>query len=165
MRDINNVIVLKSTARLDTDKALELYNDHDGDLPEDCFLTTIYEENDDSYEEEEKQCPKDDTWNDADAKFCKECGNALAKPDAGGELGFNLMWAGEDSGASWQNIFVKKVVPHITGRIEALLLLETDDDQPYKLMGVIVEDGTYRSYDAAVQFNPWPNRSSQEDDS
>lgn len=164
MKDIADVIVLKTTARLSNEDIRDIFESHDDyeDFPEDCFLRTLYEAID-TDEEEEKVCEPCDITLDDDSVFCKLCGTKLSPKEENDEIGFNLAWCGEDSGKSFQNVFVKKVVPKIAGRLEALLLLQTPDDQPFKLMGIVVEDGTYKSYDATVQFSPWPTRSSQED--
>lgn len=165
MKDIANIVVLKSDAILDPEKARELFEEHDYDLPEECWLRNFVEYLDSS-DEEEKFCEPCDLNLDDDSKFCKNCGQAVESSDTDDDkIGFDLLWVGEDSGSSFQSIFVKQIVPHIKGRVEALLFLEGPADQPYKLMGIVVDNGTYKSYDATVQFNPWPARSSQEDDS
>lgn len=159
MKDIANVTVLKSTATIDEEKVRELFEEHDYDLPEECWLRNFYESLEDA-EDVEKHCEPCDIYLDDDSKFCKNCGQAVTDPVLENDkIGFDLLWCGEDSGASFQSIFVKQIVPYIEGRIEALLFLETSDDEPYKLMGIIVEDGQYKSYDVDVEFKPWPSRS------
>ncbi len=159
MKDIGNVVVLKSDATIDPEKVRELFEALDYDLPEECWLRNFYESLDED-EEAEKHCEPCDLYLDDDAKFCKNCGQAVAAPeDSSDKIGFDLLWCGDESGSSFQSIFVKQIVPHIKGRVEALLFLETADDQPYKLMGVVVQDGEYKSFDVNVEFVPWPSRS------
>src|SRR5262249_51682689 len=118
---------------------------------EECFLTQL---NDYDYDEESKVCVDRDceTENDDDAKFCKGCGRKLPVSERETIEVTQLSWNGEDSGKTCHRVFVKQTVPHIDGRMEAVALLEGDEDVPAKLLGFTIVDGVYTKCDVDVRL-------------
>lgn len=153
MKDIVHIHVIKSNATMEANKVRELCETLDGRLPydDDCFLVQL---NDYDQDEEEKVCEDADceTVNDDDAKFCKACGRKLPVNERDTVELTNIDWKGEDSGKTFHQVFVKQVVPHIRGRIEAVALLEGDEDVKPKLLGFTVQDGIYTKCDVDVEL-------------
>lgn len=153
MKDIVHIHVIKSNATMEASKVRELCEEFGDRMPydEDCFLSQL---NDYDQDEEEKVCGDQDcdTVNDDDAKFCKACGRKLPVNEASTLKLERLDWNGEDTGKTFHQVFVKHVVPHITGRIEAMLLLEGDEDVPPKLLGFTIQDGVYAKCDVDIEL-------------
>lgn len=151
MKDIIHVHVIKSTASMKASKIKELYERHSDKLPDDeCFLTNL----DDSVDfVDDNVCSVDgcDTENDRDAKYCKECGSKL--PVNGDEITLtNLAWNGYESGKTFHSCFVKQIVPHINGHVEAVALLAGDEESPPKLLGILIDDGEYTKCDVDINL-------------
>lgn len=153
MKDIVHVHVIKSNATIEASKVRELCESLDGRLPYDdeCFLVQL---NDYDQEDEEKVCSDADceTVNDDDARFCKSCGRRLPVNEASTLKVERLDWNGEDSGRTFHPVFIKQVAPHISGRIEAVALLQGDEDVAPKLLGFILEDGIYTKCEVDVRL-------------
>lgn len=153
MKDIVHIHVIKSNATMQASKVRELCEELDGRLPydDDCFLVQL---NDYDQDYEEKVCSDADceTVNDDDAKFCKACGRKLPVSEREVVDVAQLNWNGEDSGKTFHQVFIKQVAPHISGRIEAVALLEGDEDVPPKLLGFVLEDGHYTKCDVDVRL-------------
>lgn len=150
MKDIVHVHVIKSTATMEASKVRELCEELGDRFPEDeCFLLQLNDYDDDY---EEKVCEDEDCEcvNDDDARFCKACGRRLPTSEKSTLQVERLDWCGYESGRSFHPVFVKHVVPHISGRIEAVALLEGDDDVPPKMLGILIENGTYTKCDVEV---------------
>ena len=160
-RDFQNTVTLVSTARISKKhvrKLTEVY-----DCAEYCFIDELCQclddEKSDELECQEAGC---ETINDGDAAFCKACGKELVN-DAS-DLPLNdLIWYGDDSGDSFYDVFVKKVVPHVIGRLEAIIILDNpaseesvdlEGHQLEKMFGVIIEDGSYTECDVSLSFSP-----------
>lgn len=154
MKDIVHIHVISSNATMQASKVRELCEELDGRLPydEDCFLVQL---NDYDEDYADKTCPDRDceTDNDDDAKFCKACGRKLPVSEKETVDVSRLEWQGEGSGQTFHQVFVKKVAPHISGRIEAVALLEGDEDVPPKLLGFVIEDGTYLKREVDVRLS------------
>ena len=153
MKDIAHIHVISSNATMEAAKVRELCEEFGDRMPydDDCFLVQL---NDYDQDDEEKVCSDEDcdTVNDDDAKFCKACGRKLPVSEKSTLKLETLEWKGEDTGASFHQIFVKRVVPHISGRIEAMALLEGDEDVAPKLLGFVIEDGRYTKCDVDVRL-------------
>jgi hypothetical protein len=88
---------------------LYLSSSLEDDLPEICFLEDMLEEAQDAMDE-------------------KDLGRPIDLP--------NLDWAGIGSSSGVIDVLLKKIAPHIRGRIEAVLLYDSGDMQ-----GVAIENG------------------------
>ena len=154
-RDILFMVTVSSTARIPK-KVIGKFADDD--CPDDCFLSDLvqrlYNEEKGEQECEEIGC---ETINDGNAVFCKTCGKKLDR----GVTDFALDWVdwyGKESGDTFYDIFVKQIVPHITGRFEAIVFLDEEsyekERQPTEMFGVIIEDGSYTECDVSLSFSP-----------
>lgn len=164
MKDIHDIIVLSSDARISKEDLEKLAADHKfmDNMPGRCFLEEFLGNDDDEYDDID--CTSCQTVNEPDAKFCKECGLSLKKTENGLAVGYNLDWCDDDSGRTFFSTFVKKVVPVIKGRIEAFAILYSGDEEddgvstsrklPRKLMGFVVDNGIYQGQETAVTFSP-----------
>lgn len=153
MKDIVHVHVIKSNATMQASKVRELCEELGDRFPydESCFLTQL---NDYDQDYEEKVCDDADceTANDDDAKFCKACGRRLPVNEAETLNVERLDWNGEETGKTFHQVFIKQVAPHISGRVEAVALLEGDEDVPPKLLGFVIDNGTYTKCDVDVRL-------------
>jgi len=154
MRDIAHVHVLNSNAHVPANVVKDTCHDYSDRFPdEDCFLSDL----DDtlSYDDDEDRvCANAEcnTTNDCDAKFCKECGSKFPSLATKQVAITRLEWYGHNSARSFHSIFVKQIVPHVKGSLEALVFLEGDDVSPSKMFGFTIEDGVYTKCEVDVRL-------------
>lgn len=120
----------------------KIIKDHEDELPEECFLTDLMVELED-VDGDDRCCSACETYNDYDAKYCKDCGK---KFDAGDHLEIkfsNLAWVGSNSVETFDSIFVKKVVPLINGRVEVGMNYGDGEDEfaPWKSCYFVIYNG------------------------
>ncbi len=159
MMDIIHIQVLNSTAKISVADVNELagtlgtlpYGTQDGNE-----YSNLWEELEARAEEGgdvELQCDACQTYADDDAKYCKECGAKIHRPDAVDLEIKNLNWCGDYSGDTFHKTFVKRIVPCIRGRIEAVAFLQGNDDVPPKMLGILIENGTYTKCDVDLRLH------------
>lgn len=156
MRDISSIIILSSNATIKAEKVKELDDETSGRWPDGCFMTDltnrIDSEDYDTIDCGVKGC---ETENENDAKFCKECGGRLERPNQEDLKVDRLDWNGDGSGNTWHPVFVKKIAPHIVGDLEAIAVLGTsDDEEPVKLMGIQVHNGIFTRCEVDCRLRP-----------
>ena len=131
----------KTWPLISIEKLKEVFEEHEADLPEQCFLRELMDDLEDA-EDDVNPCTQCSTSNDDDAKFCKECGVALDQEEEKTTIA-DLDWYGDGAAETFESIFIKKVVPLITGTIEAGFLYGDPDDQNTPWMGAffVIRDG------------------------
>lgn len=120
-------------------KLREVLEEHEDELPENCFLRELIEELDAN--DDKDTCARCSTDNDYDAKFCKECGARLHTENETTEV-TSLDWSGDGAAETFDSIFVKKLVPLIEGKLEGCVLYGDPDEQalPWKSCYFLIED-------------------------
>jgi len=128
----------------------QLMEKYEYDLPENCFLKDLNDEldeqDDNDIDCDVKSCG---TTNDSDAKFCKSCGTRLDRGSKDLEI-TSIDWGDDEDDLSdppaaetFMRIFVKRVVPHIRGRIEAGICFSEEGAENVNLSNAyfVVQDG------------------------
>lgn len=138
----------KKKATLPVAVLKEFFEKHEYDLPETNFVETIMNELEEEDYEDDIECPKAkcETTNDSDARFCKRCGTRLKEEDEEDTVELtSLEWNGNESCETFEKWFIGELVPHIKGRIEAMVVYgdPDDTDSPWKTFYFIVDDGVF----------------------
>jgi hypothetical protein len=144
---INNTFVMSlgtSWPLIPIEKLKEVYEKHEDELPDYCFLKELIENLEES-DDDVNPCAKCSTANDDDAKYCKQCGAKLEEEEETTYVQ-NLDWHGDGAVETFESIFIKKIVPLITGTIEGGFLFGDPEDQntPWLSAFFVIENGTLR---------------------
>jgi hypothetical protein len=135
--NIDNTTELVLNAYMDADDVLRIVEDHEDDLPEDCFLHDMVVEAEKATEDVVfcKSCKAQRKH--TNAKFCSNCGKKYPTSSKPCRIKLpNFNWRCEGSGHSLL-ILKTTVAPLIRGEVQAIFTWEGGDS----VSGIAVKDG------------------------
>ncbi len=133
--NIGTIKEIKCAAWMDVDDVADILENHEDELPEDCFL---YELRDRVHQARSVKLTCDcGHKNTKGSKFCNECGSKLPRSKPANRIQLDsINWRCEGSGSTW-DFFKTYVAPKIHGEVQGIVVWEDGDSTS----GIAIKDG------------------------